>query len=247
MDPMATHLNYNLTKGYLWERLIIVKDRVSRRVIKPTDAWGSIKVGNFGRKDFSVAITSEGGIVIHLTQDDTLDLPNGVLEFDVIAEMPKRSLYSGNVSVAEKVATGTITVSGINAISPIEEKEYMELRMNQREDFFRTFTWRDDDGDLIVIQNAYMQAIDSTDDTVLDLRWYSPAPNDGVIITFPANRRGYISPNIDGSITVHVSHLNSVPSGTHRFDLFVQDSVGNWSVLTKGSFVVEESYSVMPT
>ena len=124
----------------------------------------------------------------------------------------------------------------------------MELRMNQREDFYRTFTWKDDDGDLIVIQDAYMQAVNlSTDTTVIDLRWYSPAPNDGVLATFEGNQRGYITPNVDGSIVVHVSHLNTVPAGTFYFDLFVQDSSGNWSILTKGSFVVEASVSVMPT
>lgn len=245
---MTTTLKYHLTKGSYWERLIMVKDKDSRRIIKPLDAWGSIKVGELGRKDFQVTITNEGGIVIHLTADDTIDLPTGTLEFDVIAQMNRKSLYYGNTVVAEKVAQGTITVSSIDAISPVEEKEYMELRMNQREDFYRTFTWKDDDGDLIVIQNAYMQAVNTlTGNPVIDLRWYNPPPSDGVIGTFDGHRRGYISPNLDGSIIVHVSHLNTVNSGTYAFDLFVQDAVGNWSVLTKGSFVVEQSYSVMPS
>lgn len=248
MAHSVSTLKYHLTKGVPWERLIIVKDKDTRRILKPLDAWGSIRVGDIGRKDFQVAITTEGGIVIHLTADDTLDLPNGTLEFDVIAQINKRSLYSGNTVVSEKVAQGTIEVSGIDAISPVEEKEYMELRMNQREDFYRTFTWKDDDGDLIVIQDAYMQAVNTlTGNTVIDLRWYNPAPNDGVIGTFPGEQRGYIAPNLDGSIVMHVSHLNPVPSGTYGFDLFVQDSVGNWSVLTKGAFIVEQSYSVMPS
>lgn len=226
----------------------MVKDKESRRIIKPLDAWGSIKTGDVGRKDFNIAITTEGGIVLYLSADDTLDLPDGNLEFDVMARVQRRSLFMGNTEVTEKVAKGIIKASSINAIAPVEEKEYMELRMNQREDFFRTFTWKDDDGDLIVIQDAYMQAINTTTgNTVIDLRWYSPAPNDGVIATFPGEQRGYISPNVDGSIVVHVSHLNTVPAGSYGFDLFVQDSVGNWSVLTKGSFVVEPSYSVMPS
>jgi len=245
---MTSRLKYNLTRGYFWERLIIVKDRQSRRVVKPLDAWGSIRVGDVGRKDFNVTITNEGGIVIHLTQDDTIDLPLGELSFDVIAKMPRQSLFAGNTVVTEKVATGTINVSALAPISPVEEKEFMELRMNQREDFYRTFTWRDDDGDLIVIQDAYMQAVNTTTGTpVIDLRWYSPAPNDGVLATFDGPQRGYITPNVDGSITVHVSHLNTVQYGTYYFDLFVQDSSGNWSILTKGAFVVEQSVSVMPS
>jgi len=226
----------------------MVKDRRTRRVLKPLDAWGSIRVGDISRKDFNVVITPEGGIVLHLTQDDTIDLPLGELEFDVIAEMPRVSLFTGNTTVTEKVATGIIEVSPLAPISPVEEKEFMELRMNQREDFYRTFTWKDDDGDLIVIQDAYMQAVNTTTGTaVIDLRWYSPAPNDGVLATFDGPQRGYITPNVDGSIVVHVSHLNTVASGTYYFDLFVQDASGNWSILTKGAFVVEQSVSVMPT
>lgn len=243
---MVTNLTYHATKGLPWERLLIIKDRVTRRIQKPIDAWGVIKTGDVTRKEFATSITSEGGIVLFLSEEDTNDLPEGDLSFDVVAVVPQRSLYQGNVNVTKPVAKGTIKVSGLGTYTSLEESDYMELRFKQYEDFYRTFTWKDENGDVIDVQSAYMQAKNSSGTTVLDIRWYVPAPSEATISGLTGNRRGYITENSDSSITLHISNLNTVPAGAHKYDMFVQDSQGNWTCLAAGSLVVEESVSVNP-
>lgn len=246
MTHSVSILKYHATKGLPWERLIMVKDKDSRRIIKPYDAWGVIKTGEFTRKEFATKITSEGGVVIYLSEEDTNDLPVGDLEFDVVAVLPSRSLYEGNRNVTRPIAQGTIEVSAMGINTPLEEADYMELRFKRYEDFYRTFTWRDENGDIIDVQNAYMQAKNSADTTVLDIRWIVPAPSEVAIAALTANQRGYLTENADNSITLHISNLNSVPVGEHRFDLFVQDNNGDWTCLASGVVVIEETISVMP-
>ena len=259
MVLMTNQIKYRATQGLYWERLIMVKDKATRRVIRPIDAWANIKTGEYSIKEVNCFITSEGGILLQLTEEDTADLPVGELSFDVIATYYKyQRLTYGSLTasygatgsgdtVTQPVAKGIIKVEALNNITPLEEPDYMELRFNRYEDFYRTFTWRDEDSDIIGIQNSYMQAKDSSGTTVLDIRWYDPALTEGQIAALTANRRGYITGNNDGSITLHISNLNPVPAGVHRYDLFVQDSAGDWSVLTKGTVVVEETVSVMPS
>jgi hypothetical protein len=243
---MTSQLTYHATKGLPWERLIIVKDKASRRIQKPIDAWGVIKTGDVTRKEFATSITSEGGIVIYLSDIDTNDLPVGNLEFDVMATIPTRSLYAGTVNVTKPVAKGTIKVSALDTYTPLEESDYMELRFKKTEDFYRTFTWKDENGDVIDVQNAYMQAKDSDGETVIDLRWSEPALSDNEIEDLDPERRGYITENADSSITVHISNLNPVVAGTYSYDLFVQDNSGDWTCLAAGALVVESTVSVNP-
>jgi hypothetical protein len=244
---MTTHLAYNLTKGLPWQRLIIVRDNWTHRVQKPIDAWGVVKTSNINKMPFTVNLTSEGGILLTLSEEQTKDLPAGNLQFDVIATLPKRAMFNGDsTTVTRPVAEGTITVSEMNNITPIEEIDYMEIRIAQGEDFYRSFTWRDDSGTLVTVQNAYMQAIDSTNNMVLDLRWFSTAPNEATISGLPAIRRGYITSVTNESLIIHISDTNPISAGEYPFDIFVQDNAGDWSRLTKGTLVVEASVSVKP-
>lgn len=225
----------------------MVKDKATRRIVRPSDSWGLIKTGDVTRAELTTTITTEGGIVVSLTEEETKDLPVGTLEFDVMAILPIRSVATGVVSnVTTPVAKGTIVVTDVGTITPLEEIDYMELRFSEGEDYYRTFTWRDSDGDIVTVQNAYMQAANSSGTIVLDLRWYSTPPNEATIEGLTANRRGYISPATGASLIVHVSNTNTIAAGSYDFDIFVQDSGGDWSRLTKGALVVEPSVSVKP-
>lgn len=244
---MTTHLEYNLTKGLPWQRLIIVRDNWTHRVQKPLDAWAVVQTSDINKMPFTVNLTSEGGILLSLSEEETKDLPTGDLKFDVIATLPKRAMFNGDsTTVTRPVAEGTITVSALNNITPIEEIDYMEIRIAQGEDFYRSFTWRDDDGTIVIVQNAYMQAVDADNNTVMDLRWYATVPNEATISGLPAIRRGYLAPVSGGSLIMHISDTNPISAGEYPFDIFVQDSAGDWSRLTKGTLVVEASVSVKP-
>lgn len=244
---MATRATYNLTKGLPWERLVVVKDRRTRRLVKVLDAWGVIKTSSIGRIELTVKLTSKGEILICLSEEETKDLPVGNLEFDVIATVQRRVIYEGQAStVTQPVVKGIISVSDIGTVTPLEEIDYMELRLGKGEDFYRTFTWKDDDGDIISVQNAYMQAVNSSGSTVLDLRWYATAPSEATIEGLTGNRRGYLAPVTGGSLIMHISNTNTIAAGEYSFDIFVQDGASDWSRLTKGTLVIEPSVSVKP-
>jgi hypothetical protein len=245
---MTKSLSYSVSKGLPWERLIIVRDRRTHRIVKPLEARGYIKTSVNGRVPFDIQITAEGGILISLTDEATSDLPTGDLEFDVVATTPLRRIYSeGPTEITQPVAKGTLSVTGLDNITPLEDTQAMEIRFKQRVDFRRTFTWRDSTDTLISVQNAYMQAKDSAGATVLDLRWYSTKPSEETIVALTANRRGYLAPIAGGTLEMHVSDKNTVPAGAYPFDMFVQDSAGDWDCLASGTVVVEAAVSAPPT
>jgi hypothetical protein len=45
---------------------------------------------------------------------------------------------------------------------------------------------------------------------------------------------------------MHVSDKNTIAAGSYNFDLFVQDSVGDWDCLASGTVVVEAAISAPP-
>lgn len=234
----AHTVNYNIVRGLPWERLIILKDRRTHRVLKPTEARSFIQTSTLGKKEITVDLTSENGIMLCLSGEETQDLPLGDLQYDVLATIN---------GVQRPVAKGTILVTPLDNITPWEEAQEMELRFKQRTDFRRTFSWRDADGELLTVQNAYMQAKDSEDNTVIDLRWYASAPSESTIAALPENQRGYIAPVTGGTLQVHVSDKNTVAAGSYKFDLFVQDYSGDWDCLSSGTVIVEAAVSAPPT
>ena len=237
MAHTAHTVNYSITRGLPWERLIIVKDRRTHRLLKPTEARSFIQTTGLAKKEITVEITSEQGIMLSLSGEETQDLPLGELEYDVFATI---------ADIQRPVAKGTIVVSALDNITPLEDSQAMEIRFKQRVDFRRTFTWKDADGDILTVQNAYMQAKDTAGTTVLDLRWYSSTPSDSTVIALPAERRGYLAPASGSTLEMHVSDKNTVASGSYNFDLFVQDSAGDWDCLASGTVVVEAAISAPP-
>ena len=237
MAHAAHTVNYSITRGLPWERLIIVKDRRTHRLLKPTDARSFIQTTGLAKKEITVEITSEQGILLCLSGEETQDLPLGELEYDVFATIN---------DIQRPVAKGTIVVSALDNITPLEDPQLMEIRFRQHVDYRRTFTWKDADGDILTVQNAYMQAKDSAGTTVLDLRWYSSTPSESTIVALDGNRRGYLAPSSGATLEMHVSDKNTISAGTYNFDLFVQDTAGDWDCLSSGSVVVEAAISAPP-
>jgi len=231
-------VKYTLDKGYPWERLIMVKNRYNRRVIKPTDCRAYIKTGTLSKFEITASITTENGILLSLTGEETQDLPEGILEFDVIATVE---------DVQRPVVKGTIEVVYDELVTPLEDTQDMEIRYKQHTDYRRTFTWKDSDGDVLTIQSAFMQAKTASGTTVVDLRWYSSTPNEAVVINLsPASKRGYLAPATGATLEMHISNTNNVAAGSYRYDLFVQDTAGDWDCIVSGALVVEEAISAPP-
>ena len=236
---MTSHVNYTITKGLPWERLIIVKNRYNRRKLQPADTRAFIQTGTTTKSEITTSVTTEGGILLELTAEETQDLPEGALFYDVYATIG---------DVQQPVSKGTINVLALGNITPLEDTDAMEIRYKQYTDYRRTFTWKDSEGAVLTIQSAFMQAKTTTGTTVVDLRWYSSTPSEATVIGLtPASKRGYLAPATGATLELHISNTNNVAAGSYPFDLFVQDTAGDWDCLASGTLVVEASVSAPPT
>jgi len=241
---MVWYVNYDIIRGLPWERLILVKDRRSHRVVTPSAARAYIQTSTTSVLEVTTAVTGENGIQLSLTAAQTTDLPAGELAYDVWATC---RLYGADVE--KQVSKGLVNVSTTDRITPEEDSKALELRYTQNSDFYRTFTWKDSDDAVQTVDGAYMQAKTDAGVTVLDLRWYSSKPAEGtVIVLSPANTRGYLIAGeaADTTLDMHISDANDIAAGTYSYDLFVRDSAGDWDVLAAGSLVVESATSSNP-
>ena len=238
MPPTVRTVNYNIVRGLPFERLLILKDRRTHSMLKPTDSRSFIKTGDTAKMEITTALTSEKGIMLSLTAEETQDLPLGDLQYDVIATVK---------GIQRPVVAGTISVTALDTVTPLEDAQAMEIRFKQYTDYRRTFTWKDEDGVVISVQSAFMQAKTSTGTTVLDLRWYATTPSEATVIGLtPANKRGYLAPATGATLELHVSNTNNVAAGSYSYDLFVQDTAGDWDCLSSGTLVVEAAVSAPP-
>lgn len=239
MANIPQTVNYKLDRGLPWERLIIVKNKYSHALLKPTDARAFIKTGTTSKFEITTSITTENGVKLSLTSEETQDLPLGDLAYDVMVTIN---------GVQRPVSGGTITVSALDTVTPLEDTDAMEIRYKQYTDYRRTFTWKDSEGAVLTIQSAFMQAKTTTGTTVVDLRWYSSTPSEATVIALtPASKRGYLAPATGATLELHISNTNDVAAGSYPFDLFVQDTAGDWDCLASGTLVVEASVSAPPT
>ena len=200
MPPTVRTVNYNITRGLPFERLLILKDRRTHSMLKPTDSRSFIKTGDLSKMEITTAITRENGIMLSMTAEETQDLPLGDLQYDVIATVK---------GIQRPVVAGTINVTALDTVTPLEDAQAMEIRFKQYTDYRRTFTWKDADGVVISVQSAFMQAKTSTGTTVIDLRWYPTTPSEATVIALtPANKRGYLAPATGATLELHVSNTN---------------------------------------
>ena len=240
---MVWYVNYDITRGLPWERLIIIKDRRSHRVVTPSTARAYIQTSTTSVLEVTTEVTGENGVQLSLTAAQTKDLPTGELAYDVFATC---KLYGTDVE--KQISKGLVNVSTTDRITPEEDSKALELRYTQKTDFYRTFTWKDSDGDVQAVQSAYMQAKDTAGATVVDLRWYATKPSEATVISFsPAAMRGYLTTGATGTtLDMHISDKNDVAAGSYSFDLFVQDSADDWDVLAAGTLIVEAATSSNP-
>ena len=240
---MPTTVNYTVTRGLPWERQICVKSRQTRWRMSVSDLNAYIQVSDTYKKEIDASLMGNNNILLSLNADETLDLPEGDLAYDVWANVRTSVDRS---PVYQPVVKGRLRVQTYAAITPLEDDDAMELRYVQRTDFRRVFTWRDEEGEILSVKNAFMQAKNAAGTLVLDLRWYSSPPSEATIAGLTAIRRGYIAPSTGATLEVHISNLNTIAAGSYSYDLFVQDSADDWDQLVKGTLVVEEAISTEP-
>ena len=100
---MFWYVNYDIVRGLPWERLLIIKDRRSHRVVTPSTARAYIKTGTNSLLEMTTEVTGENGLQLSLTAAQTKDLPTGELAYDVWATC---KLYG--LDVEKQVSKGLI-------------------------------------------------------------------------------------------------------------------------------------------
>lgn len=233
----ARTYNYIATQGIPFKRLLVIKSKARHRLMVPTAVKAQIQSTATSKRKLTTEVTGAGEILLTLTAAETAELPIGDLEYDVLAKF-NDTYY--------KVSTGVISVEANDTVTDGNEAQSMELRMSQHEDFRKTFTWKDKNGVLQAVTNAYLQAVDADGETTLDLRWYSSTPSESTIVALAGERRGYLAPKSGATLEMHISDKNTIPAGNHTFDLFVQDSAGDWERISSGTIVVDASVATNP-
>lgn len=239
---MPTHVEFKIVRGLPWKRFICVKSNLTRYRVNVDTPTAYIATSTTEKKQIDAIITPEGIIQLTLGQDDTIDLPEGILNWDVWANVT----VGLNDKVYQPVASGIMEVVSYATVTPSQEVDEMEIRYKQRTDYHRIFTWQDDDGDILTVQDAFMQAKTSAGSTVLDLRWYTSKPSEATISGLTASRRGYLIPSAGATLELHISDMNTIAAGSYVFDLFVKDANGDWDCIAQGTLVVEASVSSPP-
>jgi hypothetical protein len=234
---VARTVNYIATQGIPFKRIVILKSKSHHRLMVPTAVKAQIQSTSTSKKKLNAELTGAGEILLSLTAAETAELPIGELEYDVLAQF-NDTYY--------RVSAGVISVEANTTVTDRNEAKSMELRMDQYEDFRKTFTWKDSAGVIQTVTSAYLQAKNTAGTTVLDLRWFASAPIEATILALPATQRGYLAPKVGCTLEMHISDKNTIPAGTHSFDLFVKDSQGDWEKIAAGTIVVNAAISTNP-
>jgi hypothetical protein len=114
-----TQINYTVDRGEVWERLIIPKDRRTRRRRVPVEANASVKVGDT-IYILPCEITSEGGIQLSMTAGNTEWLADGEYDWDMTATISRSALLTSTPLVEMVIVYGKLTVSTYNNLTPMD-------------------------------------------------------------------------------------------------------------------------------
>lgn len=111
-------INYTVDRGELWERLLILKDRRTRRKRVPVEAAASVKIGDT-KYSIPCEITSEGGVLLTMSAANTEWFTDGEYSWDMVATVSRSALLTSTPLTETLVVYGTLTVSTYDNITPM--------------------------------------------------------------------------------------------------------------------------------
>lgn len=112
-------VNYEVVRGEIWERLVIIKDKRTRRKRVPTEVAATIKVGT-SLYSIPAEITSEGGVLLSLNSGNTEWLAAGEYRWDMVATVSRSALLTSTPLSEMLVVYGTITVVNYDNLTPMD-------------------------------------------------------------------------------------------------------------------------------
>lgn len=116
---MRQTVNYTMQRGEVWERLIMLKDRRTRRVRKPTQVSACVLINDVSYYLPSI-VTSEGGVLLSLSPEQTKWFVDGTYTWDAVATVSRSQMFTAYPEAEQVVLNGTITVSSYANITPLE-------------------------------------------------------------------------------------------------------------------------------
>lgn len=111
-------VNYNVARGEVWERLIILKDRRTRRKRVPVAAAVTVSVNDV-KYVIPSEITSEGGVLMQMTANNTEWLVDGDHPWDMVATVSRSALLTSTPYAETVVVSGTLHVSTYENLTPM--------------------------------------------------------------------------------------------------------------------------------
>ena len=118
-----TTLNYTIHRGETWERLVIIKDRRTRRKRVPTTAAASLRsvstLGVATKHVIPVTITSEGGVLMSMSTGNTEWLAVGDYPWDMVVTVSRSALLTSTPLVETLLVRGTLSVLSYDNITPM--------------------------------------------------------------------------------------------------------------------------------
>lgn len=114
-----TKIDYRVTRGEKWERLIILKDKRTRRKRVPTEAAASVLIEGV-KYVIPTEITAEGGVSLVLSANNTEWLTDGTYPWDLVVTASESALLTSTPLVEVVAVYGTLTVSTYDNITPMD-------------------------------------------------------------------------------------------------------------------------------
>jgi hypothetical protein len=113
------NINYTVNRGEAWERLLIPKDRRTRRKRVPVKAAATVKIGDT-KYVIPSEITPEGGLLLTMTPQNTEWLEDGEYSWDCVATVSRSALLTSTPLSETVVVYGTLYVSTYDNLTPME-------------------------------------------------------------------------------------------------------------------------------
>ena len=111
-------INYTVDRGELWERLLILKDRRTRRKRVPVEAAATVLVDGV-KYVIPSEITSEGGVLLTMSASNTEWLEDGEYQWDMVATVSRSALLTSTPLTETLVVYGNLTVQTYDNITPM--------------------------------------------------------------------------------------------------------------------------------
>lgn len=117
--------NYRIRRGEIWERLIVPKDRRTRRKRVPSQAAATILIGDV-KYVIPTSISSEGGVLLSLTPANTMWLDAGEYRWDMALTVSRSALLTSTPLTETLAVSGVITVEDNGNLTPMASDSLSE-------------------------------------------------------------------------------------------------------------------------